>query len=174
MAELVQSVLHRRVGVPAVLQLEHRERQPVDEYDQIGTAVVPAADGKLVDDQEVVTLGPVPVDRVHVLMLDPATRMLDAHFNPPRQGFMERHVAANRVRPRRSREATEGFAGCDGRQIGVLLGQEGFQVVLKDDFFEWAVQLGAVGVAVAETLQPLDGGKLELGFTATARHRPMS
>jgi hypothetical protein len=50
---------------PAVLQLDHADGDPVDVEHQIGPALVPALQGHLLGDGEVVVGGVLPVDQLH-------------------------------------------------------------------------------------------------------------
>jgi hypothetical protein len=59
---------------------------------------------------------------------------------------------------------------CIGGQIRVLPGQEGPQTISENDLFKRPIELDAMDVVISETLQPLDGRKLELGFAAPVRH----
>jgi len=108
-----------------------------------------------------------------VRVLHPAAGTLDPDFNPAGEGLVERHVPAEGVDALGRREAPERFVNCIGGQIRVLLGQEGPQAIAENNLLGRPVKLDAMDVPVSETLQPLDGRKLELGLAAPVRHEPV-
>ena len=69
------------VDIGGVLQLDHRDRQAVDEDDDIGTAQLLAPlDGELVDDQKLILLDVVEVDQLHMVGFDLfAVAVFDRH-----------------------------------------------------------------------------------------------
>jgi hypothetical protein len=168
--ELIESVLHRGMGIPGVLQLEDGKRQPVDEDHEVGAAVVLTADWELIDHQELVPFRLVPVDGVDVPVFNPTTGTLDTGLDPAGQGLVEGHVTTEGVDPIGPGEAPKRVLNCARGQIRVLPGQEGPQVLAKNDLFERPIELDAVDVAITETLQPFDGGELKLSFAAPVRH----
>jgi hypothetical protein len=171
--KLIEGVLHCGAGIPGILQLEDSEWQSVDEDHKVGTPIILAPDWELIDHQELVSLRPIPVDGVHVFVLHPATGMLDTDFDPACEGLVERHVPAEGVDPLGRGDASERFVNCVRGQIRVLPGQEGPQAIAENNLLKWAVKLDAMDAAIAETLQPLDGRKLELGFAAPVGHEPV-
>ena len=113
--DLVERLFLRWRNRVRVLQLEEDERQAVDEDDDVRPAVVPAAHRELVDDEELVVLGMVPVDGIDVLDLVRAVRPLDAHLDAGPEHRVERHVAAERVDAVGSCEHTDGLVDGLGR-----------------------------------------------------------
>jgi hypothetical protein len=103
-------------------------------------------------------------------MLHPATEALDPNFNPAGKGRVERHVATKGVDPIGRGEGSSRVINGAWGQIRVLPGQEDPQVIAENNFLKRTVKLDAMDVPIPETLQPLDGRKLELGFAAPVRH----
>jgi len=175
--DVVQVVLKLVVGAghvgrfaPRAFQLEDDQRQAVDVDDDVGPAGVCAFDGELVDDQEVVVLGVVPVDEVDVLV---AVCAVDLIFQlvATGEGLVEVHVAL-------VQRHTVGVAGGGhdfvqglGQQMGVAPCQVRPQPAHQHHGFEIAVEGGGRLVVVAQCPQALNGGVFELGFGALVGRR---
>ena len=169
-ANLVEGVFDGGFVAPRILELEDRQGQAVDVDHQIGAALALPGDGQLIDHQEVVGFGVVPIDGIDQAIVDGAVVPFDVQGVASGGVLVERHVAAQGVDAVRPGETTGGFVEGGGRQIGIASGQKGLQAILEDDLLRPAIELAAVDVGITLGFEALDGGELEFGFGAAAGH----
>ncbi len=126
---LVERRARRHAGL---LQLDHHQRQAVDEADEVGPAGVErAGDAELADQQEVVVLRVLPVDHAQPLGLLPAVLAVG---HGDRDAVLEQPVdlAVGRLQAHRRAVAAQFIDGdVDrlGRQRGIELLQRGAQAL---------------------------------------------
>ena len=122
--QLVECRPHGGAGVGRVLQLDHRQRQAVDEQHEVGPAGVAVFDhGELVDRRPGVGAGIIEVDHLRLRAADGAAGgpVLDRH--PVHQQAVEGAVARCQGGPRRPRQLAKGVVERLLRQAGVEAAQ---------------------------------------------------
>ena len=108
------------VFVGRVLELDHRQRQPVDEEDDIRPArVLVLGDRELIDREPVVVLRIVEVEHARLRPADRAVRRAVLHRHALHQQAMYGAVAGRQLRAFGARQPPEGIRQSLGRQHGV-------------------------------------------------------
>jgi hypothetical protein len=178
--ELLERRPDGRVLVGRVLELHHRQRQPVDEQHHVRPArVLVLGDGELIDREPVVVLRIVEVERARLRPADRAVccAVLDRHTL--HQQAMHGTVAGRQLRAFGTRQPTEGIVHRFGRKCGIeplqRVAQARFQYNLRivRAFGSWFARwdFESVRDPPAEALEPREGSLFDDGFGEGRRHR---
>ena len=117
MTELAVRGVDRRLLVGRVLELDHRDRQAVEEQHDVRPALVAAVhDRELVDREPVVGLRPLVVDDLRLRAGDRAVGPAVLHRHAVDEHPVERPVALDERRPGHPGELAERVVDGRGRQ----------------------------------------------------------
>ena len=179
--QLVERRPHGGAGVGRVLQLDHRQRQAVDEQHQVGPAGVAVFDhGELVDRRPGVGVGIIEVDHLRLRAADGAAGgpIFDRHA--VHQQAMEGAVARCQGSPGRPRQLAKGVVERLLRQAGVEAAQSVAHGALEHHLrvagahpVRSGRHLRPAGHVVAELPKPVERRILHHRFRQH-RHRPSS
>ena len=159
--------------IDRVLQLDDRQRQPVDEQHHVGAALVPVLDdGELVDRQPVVVGRVVEVDDTRLVAAHRAVGVAVFHRHAVHGHAMEGAVAGFQRGSLRVGQLAEGVVQGIGRKIGVeagegiaeTLGQYDIAVIGALSVRRAGRDVRAVGHTPAEVVQPSQGRLLDIAF----------
>ena len=132
--ELLEGRLDRGVLVGRVLELDHGERQAVDEEHDVGPPrVLPLGDGELVDRQPVVVLRAVEVDDPRLLAGDGAVLAAVLDGDAVDQHPVDGAVALQKGGRVDARELAEGVLEGFGREGGIEASERGAKAACEDD-----------------------------------------
>ena len=162
-----------RFLVGRVLELQHRQRKPVDEQHHVGAPrVLVLRHAELVDRQQVVLRGLVEVDhpRLRAADLAPRLAVLDRHTIDEQS--MHGLIAMDQIRALRTCELAEGVFVRLGRQVGIEP-RKGISQALCEHHLAVIAALcrrhvrrdvHTVRDPPADALQPAEGGLFDHGF----------
>ena len=175
--QLLERAPDRRVLARRVLQLDHRERQAVDEQHHVGPArVLVLGHAELVDGQPVVRLGLVEVDHAGLRAADPAVAVAVFHGHAVHEQPVRGAVLQDQLGALGAEELAEGIVEGFGRQLRIEPRQRVAQPPFEDDL---AVvlplgvglarrDLGAVDDLPAHAFQPGERRLFDDGFRDAA------
>ena len=167
------------VLVGRVLELDHGQRQSIDEQHHVRPArVLSVGDRELVDGEPVVVVGSVEVDHLRLRASDGAVGAAILHCHAIHQHAVHGVIPLHERRRVGARQLAEGILQCVGRQIGIMehqcLTQAGFQhhiAVGRVGALSSGHAHGDVGAmqhGILEARQPGESGLFHDGFGESA------
>ena len=171
--KLPEGRVDRRILVGGVLQLDHDQRQSVDEQHDVGPPFAAVLDhGELVHREPVVVVRVVEVEHPHLGAAHPAVGVGVLHGDAGDQHAVEVAVAGLQRRPRRARQSAQGVFERVVGQVGIEPGEGVAQPAVQHHL----AVVGALGRrrvgrhvrpvqhAPTERCEPIEGRDFDGGF----------